>query len=197
MKGSSTVRGKGTATNKCSPMKGSRSGSCHVERQLRTRHLHYLTAADPPMTVTGRLPRPLSKSVPIKANWYDICDMDTPELVKLHKQALATPFKECTTSMRVIIHRMITQARSSNMSLITTLQTTPVDTLTLLKGWQLNPHGVPPAVRQELDGTMNLHDVDVWMWLQKATPNKNSSGLRKSLWALFQQPGRWFDLTSD
>jgi hypothetical protein len=34
----------------------------------------YLTAADPPMTVTGRLPRPLSKSIPIKADWYDICD---------------------------------------------------------------------------------------------------------------------------
>jgi hypothetical protein len=44
---------------------------------------------------------------------------------------------------------------------------------------------------------MNLHDVDVWMWLQKVTPKKNSSGFRKSLWALFQQPGCWFHWVSD
>jgi hypothetical protein len=60
----------------------------------------FITTADPPMTITGHLPRPLGKSTPIKANWYDICDMDTPEFVKLHQQELATPFKECTASMR-------------------------------------------------------------------------------------------------
>jgi hypothetical protein len=111
--------------------------------------------------------------------------MDTPEFMKLHQQVLATPFKERTASMRVVIHRMTTQARSANVSLITTLPTTPVDTLELLKGWQLNPHRILPAIRQESDGTMNLHDVDIWMWLQKVTPKKNSSGFRKSLWALF------------
>jgi hypothetical protein len=103
----------------------------------------FLTAADPPMTVIGCLPRPLGKSIPIKANWYDICDMDTPEFVKHHKEALATPFKERTASMHVVVRRMNTQARSSNVSLITVLPTTPVDTLTMIKGWQLNPHGSP------------------------------------------------------
>jgi hypothetical protein len=44
---------------------------------------------------------------------------------------------------------------------------------------------------------MNLHDVDVWMWLQKVTPKKSSSVFRKSLWTLFQQSGRWFHLVSD
>jgi hypothetical protein len=157
----------------------------------------FITTADPPMTVTGHLPRPLGKSAPIEADWYDICDMDTPLFMKLHQQALATLFKERTVSMRVVIHRMTTQARSANVSLITMLLTTPVDTLELLKGWQLNPHGVLPAVRLLLDGTMNLHDVDIWMWLQKVTPKKNSSGFRKGLWALFQQPGRWFQWVSD
>jgi hypothetical protein len=32
----------------------------------------YLTAADPFWTITGHLPRPLSKSISIKANWYNI-----------------------------------------------------------------------------------------------------------------------------
>jgi hypothetical protein len=94
----------------------------------------FLTVADPPMTITGHLLRPLGKSAPIKADWYDICYTDTPEFVKLHKQALATPFKECTASMRIVIHRMTTQAHSVNESLITMLLTTPVDTLALLKG---------------------------------------------------------------
>jgi hypothetical protein len=44
---------------------------------------------------------------------------------------------------------------------------------------------------------MNLHDVDVWMWLQKATPKKSSSVFRKSIWMLFQQSGCWFELASN
>jgi hypothetical protein len=151
----------------------------------------YLTAADPPRTVTGHLPRPLGKSIPIKADWYDICDTDSLEFVKLHKQALSTAFKECTMSMHVAIKRMATQAHSTNVSLITVLPSTPVDTLEKIRGWQLNLHGVPPVVRQELDGTMNLHNIDIWMWLQKATPKKSSSMFRKSIWMLFQQSSCW------
>jgi hypothetical protein len=56
------------------------------------------------MTITGHLPRPLGKSPSIKANWYDICNTDTPEFMKLHKEALSTPFKERTASMRIVIH---------------------------------------------------------------------------------------------
>jgi hypothetical protein len=44
---------------------------------------------------------------------------------------------------------------------------------------------------------MNLHDVDIWMWLQKVTPKKSSSVFRKSLWTLFQQSSCWFDLASN
>jgi hypothetical protein len=157
----------------------------------------YLTMADPPRTITGHLPRPLGKSVPIKADWHEICEMDSPEFMKLHKQALSTVFKECTMHMHVAIKRMATQARSTNVSLITVLPSTPVDTLEMIRGWQLNPHGVLPVVQQESDGTMNLHNVDIWMWLQNATPKKCSPMFRKSLWTLFQQSGRWCELASD
>jgi hypothetical protein len=43
---------------------------------------------------------------------------------------------------------------------------------------------------------MNLHDVDVWMWLQKAAPKKNPSAFKKGVWALFQKPGCWYHLAS-
>jgi hypothetical protein len=104
----------------------------------------FLTMADPPQT--GHLPRPLGQLVPIRADWYDICDMDSPEFVKLHKQALAMLFNNRTVSMHVAICWMATQACSTNVSLITILPSTPADTLAMIKGWQLNPHGVLPVV---------------------------------------------------
>jgi hypothetical protein len=60
--------------------------------------------------------------------------MDSPEFMKLHKQLLSTMFKERTVPMCVAIHRMATQAHSSNVSLITVLPSTPVDTLEMIKG---------------------------------------------------------------
>jgi hypothetical protein len=72
--------------------------------------------------------------------------MDSPEFMKLHKQALSTTFKECTMPMHVAIKQMASQACSTNVSLITVLPSTPVDTLEMINGWQLNPHGVPPVV---------------------------------------------------
>jgi hypothetical protein len=100
-------------------------------------------------------------------------------------------------AMRVVIRRMTTQACSANVSLINVLPSTPVDTLEMIKGWQLNLHRVPPVVRQESDGILNLHDIDIWMWLQKATLKKSSSVFRKNLWMLFQQSSRWCKLASD
>ena len=38
--------------------------------------------------------------------------------------------------------------------------------------WQYNPEGVPPTIQQEDDGSLNLSDVDIWMWLKIITPTK-------------------------
>ena len=72
--------------------------------------------------------------------------------------------------------------------LITILPTTPVDTQPLLQGWQLNPDGVPPAVRQEDNGTMHLLDVDIWMWVQVIAPKVAAPAFKWVIWKLFQQP---------
>ena len=43
---------------------------------------------------------------------------------------------------------------------------TPNDMQLMLSLWQCNPEGVPTAIRQEDDGSLNLSDVDIWMWLK-------------------------------
>ena len=78
---------------------------------------------------------------------------------------------------------------ANNVSLITILPSTPVDTQPLLRGWQLNPDGVPPAIHQEDNGTMHLLDIDIWMWVQAIAPKVTASTFQQMVWKLFQQPG--------
>ena len=49
---------------------------------------------------------------------------------------------------------------------------TPDNMWAMLSLWQHNPEGVPTAIRQEDDGSLNLSNVDFWMWLRATTPTK-------------------------
>ena len=40
----------------------------------------------------------------------------------------------------------------------------------MMQTWLMNEVACPPAVRQEPDNTLNLLDVDFWLWYQKVTP---------------------------
>ena len=40
----------------------------------------------------------------------------------------------------------------------------------MMQTWLMNEAACPPAVRQEPDNTLNLLDVDFWLWYQKVTP---------------------------
>ena len=44
------------------------------------------------------------------------------------------------------------------------------DIVTVLQGWRHNPEGVPLLIDRESDGTLNISDIDVWMWLKKLFP---------------------------
>ena len=93
--------------------------------------------------------------------------------------------------MHVALWRITDHSCAHKARLITILPTTPVDTQPLLRGWQLNPNGVPPAIRQEDDGTMNLLDVDIWMWVQVIAPKVAAPTFKWVIWKLFQQLGHW------
>ena len=130
---------------------------------------HYVRA-DPPIPVTGQLPRPIGKAYLVNQDWFDVCDLQSSNILTLVKEARHTPHDQLTLPMHAALWRVTDHSCAHKVRLITILPTTPVDTQPLLQGWQLNPDGVPPAVRQEDDGTMNLLDVDIWMWVQVIAP---------------------------
>ena len=49
---------------------------------------------------------------------------------------------------------------------------TPNNMQSMLYLWQHNPEGVPTTIQQEDNGSLNLSDVDIWMWLKCVTPSK-------------------------
>ena len=59
--------------------------------------------------------------------------------------------------------------------------------------WQHNPEGVPTAIRQEDDGSLNLSDVNIWMWLKLITPTKGMM-IRQQLMQLFGDASQWASL---
>ena len=63
----------------------------------------------------------------------------------------------------------------------------------MLHSWQRNPEGVPAAIRQEDDSSLNLSDVDIWMWLKRITPSKGVM-MRQRLMPLFGEAGQWASL---
>jgi hypothetical protein len=40
----------------------------------------------------------------------------------------------------------------------------------VLQGWKHNPEGVPLLTCGGLDGTLNISDIDVWIWLKMLSP---------------------------
>ena len=63
----------------------------------------------------------------------------------------------------------------------------------MLHAWQHNPEGVPTTIRQKDDGSLNLSDVDIWMWLKIITPSKGMM-IRQRLMQLFGEAGQWASL---
>ena len=63
----------------------------------------------------------------------------------------------------------------------------------MLHAWQRNPEGVPTTIRQEDDRSLNLSDVDIWMWLKIITPSKGVM-IRQWLMQLFGEAGQWASL---
>ena len=70
---------------------------------------------------------------------------------------------------------------------------TPNDMWAMLSLWQHNPEGVPTAIRQEDDGSLNLSDVDIWMWLRATTPTTGVMA-RQCIMQLFGEASQWASL---
>ena len=60
----------------------------------------------------------------------------------------------------------------------------PNDMWLMLYSWQHNPEGVPTTIQQEDDWSLNLSDIDIWIWLKCITPFKGMM-VRQWLMQLF------------
>ena len=67
----------------------------------------------------------------------------------------------------------------------------------MMQTWLMNEAACPPVVRQEPDNTLNLLDVDFWLWYQKATPKGMAHAFRIRFWETFNAPGMYDILTDN
>ena len=63
------------------------------------------------------------------------------------------------------------------------------DIQAMLSLWQHNLEGVPASIQQEDDSSLNLSNVDIWMWLKVITPTKGMI-MRQRLMQLFGEAGQ-------
>ena len=60
----------------------------------------------------------------------------------------------------------------------------------------MNEAACPPAVRQEPDNTLNLLDVDFWLWYQKGTPKGMACASKIKFWETFNIP-RYYNILTN
>ena len=65
----------------------------------------------------------------------------------------------------------------------------------MLSSWQHYPEGVPTAIQQEDDGSLDLSNVDIWMWLKLITPSKGVM-IRQWFMQLFGEASQWASLVN-
>ena len=98
-----------------------------------------------------------------------------------------------TWDMHAIMQRLREAYQSKKPMCFKIREDTPNNMQSMLSLWQCNPEGVPTAIRQEDDGSLNLSDVDIWMWLKLITPSKGMM-IRQQLMQLFGEAGQWASL---
>jgi hypothetical protein len=148
--------------------------------------------------VTGRLPRPIGRTVPRIARWVDVCPLEDERFINLYELAKNTPPAERTREMGITFRRVQAQRRVDNPkpNRFEIGVGTAGDIVAILRSWQHNPEGVPTPIRSESDGTLNTSDIDVWMWMRRLSPKSRppNATLRAPLVSLFSEPGRFNDL---
>ena len=130
---------------------------------------------DPPISVTGMLPRLLGKTWAGRNTWQHTCSLDSPEfkdtllIVRAKKGSEHTPEEHMILSCALKYKKA--QAHASRpASFMIPPGITKDLTTSMMQTWLMNEAACPPAVRKEPDNMLNLLDIDFWLWYQKVTP---------------------------
>ena len=123
---------------------------------------------DPPISVTGVLPRPLGKTRAGRNTWQHMCSLESPEFKDALLIAMAKKGTERTPEEHMIISRALkyekAQAHASRPAPFVIQPGIAKELTSMMQTWLMNEAACPPAVRQEPDNTLNLLDVDFWLW---------------------------------
>ena len=65
-----------------------------------------------------------------------------------------------------------------------------------MQTWLMNEPACLPTVRQEPDNTLNILDVDFWLWYRKVTPKSMARAFKIRFWEMFSAT-RTYDILMD
>ena len=132
--------------------------------------------------------------------WQHTCSIKSPEfkdallIARAKKGSKHTP-EEHTILSRALKHEKA-QAHASKPAPFL-IQSGIMKVLTsMMQTWLMNEAACPPAVRQEPDNTLNLLDIDFWLWYQKVTPKGMACAFKMKFWEMFNIPGYYDILTN-
>ena len=119
---------------------------------------------DPPISVTGVLPRPLGKTRAGGSTCQHTCSLESPEFRDTLLIARAKKGTERTPEEHTIISCALkhekAQAHASQPTPFMIPPGIAKELTSMMQTWLMNKAACPPTVRQEPDNTLNLLDVD-------------------------------------
>ena len=100
--------------------------------------------------------------------WQHMCSLESPEFKDALLIARAKKATECTPEEHtIILHALKHEKAQARASLPTSFMIPPgiaKELTSMMQTWLMNKAACPPVVRQEPDNTLNLLDVDFWLW---------------------------------
>ena len=106
--------------------------------------------------------------------WQHMCSIKSPEFKDALLIARAKKGSECTPEEHTILLCALkhekAQAHASKPAPFVIQLGIMKELTSMMQTWLINKGVCPPAVRQEPDNTLNLLDIDFWLWYQKVTP---------------------------
>ena len=120
------------------------------------------------------LPRPLRKTWAGRNMWQHTCSIDSPEfkdallIARAKKGSKRTPEEHMILSCALKHEKA--QAYASKPAPFVIQPGIMKELTSVMQTRLMNEAVFPPSVRQEPDNTLNLLDVDLWLWYWKVTP---------------------------
>ena len=100
--------------------------------------------------------------------WQHMCSLESPEFKDALLIARAKKGTKHTPEEHMIILHALKhekpQAHDSQPAPIVIPSGIMKELTSMMQTWLMNEAACPPAVRQEPDNTLNLLDVDFWLW---------------------------------